>query len=908
MKYNGWNFIDNKGTFELDNPHKRNYLYFPLANDGGMMSAITPTLHGDIKIGQNTFFSTPVSSEDLHNSKSNRNFWANIHGKGIWSAVGVSSQQTANIFSKCETENVKLQAGFLWHRVIRRNVSYGIEAEVTNFVPVEDKQLELMKIKLTNKGNDSYTVTPTAAIPVYGRSADNIRDHRHVTSLLNRVSVVREGIEVKPAMTFDERGHRLNTISYNVYGADGHGNPPVGCIPLLEDFIGEGGCLEWPETVICNKSRLMAEGDSAEGYEAIGALRFADCLLKPEESITYILVMSISDDKTPKSSLIEYLSENSFDSAFEKNKESWEMKLQKLVFKCNDEKFDLWMKWVSLQPELRRIYGCSFLPHHDYGKGGRGWRDLWQDCLALILMDSDSVRPLLLNNFGGVRLDGTNATIIGTKPGEFIADRNNISRVWSDHGVWPFFTTLLYINQSGDSDFLFQNQTYFKDRLIMRSTEIDTEWSPCYGSKQKNEDGSIYEGTILEHILIQNLAAFFNTGVHNNIRLENADWNDAFDMAPQNGETVAFTAFYAGNLRDLSKLLVEIRKSGSVSEVELGAKVCILLDTLNEGIDYNRTEDKQKLLKKYCETCRHSVSGKKVPVSINRLIYDLDKKAMWLTRQVQDNEWISSREGYEWFNGYYDNSGKRVEGDNANGVRMTLTGQVFPVMMGISTQEQTVKAISAVNRYLFDKKLGGYRLNTNFREVKLDLGRCFGFAFGHKENGSVFIHMAVMYAFALYRRGAVSEGFEVLESLYRMSTDFEKAGIYPGIPEYFNEKGRGMYHYLTGSASWLLLLMLTEVYGIRGKTGNLVIDPKLKSRQFDPSGRAAVKTVFAGKALEIIFINKSFLDYGSYSVREITIDGKAAEFSFSEKAAVLERGKVSCLEPEKVYRVEVILM
>ena len=84
------------------------------------------------------------------------------------------------------------------------------------------------------------------------------------------------------------------------------------------------------------------------------------------------------------------------------------------------------MKWVTLQPILRRIYGCSFLPHHDYGRGGRGWRDLWQDCLALLLMEPAQVRDLLWNNFGGVRVDGSNASIIGSEPGEFIADRNSL--------------------------------------------------------------------------------------------------------------------------------------------------------------------------------------------------------------------------------------------------------------------------------------------------------------------------------------------------------------------------------------------------------------------------------------------------------------------------------------------------
>ena len=57
----------------------------------------------------------------------------------------------------------------------------------------------------------------------------------------------------------------------------------------------------------------------------------------------------------------------------------------------------------------------------------------------------------------------TNATIIGIKQGEFIADRNNITRVWMDHGAWPFLTTKLYIEQRGDIEFLLEKQSYFKD-------------------------------------------------------------------------------------------------------------------------------------------------------------------------------------------------------------------------------------------------------------------------------------------------------------------------------------------------------------------------------------------------------------------------------------------------------------
>ena len=158
-------------------------------------------------------------------------------------------------------------------------------------------------------------------------------------------------------------------------------------------------------------------------------------------------------------------------AAYERMKAYWEEKVN-VSYHTKDRRFDRYMQWVSFQPILRRIYGCSFLPHHDYGKGGRGWRDLWQDCLALLLMNPNGVGEMLLNNFQGVRIDGTNATIIGSREGTFIADRNQITRVWMDHGVWPFVTTKLYIDQTGDLAILEEEIPYFKDQQAGRGESV----------------------------------------------------------------------------------------------------------------------------------------------------------------------------------------------------------------------------------------------------------------------------------------------------------------------------------------------------------------------------------------------------------------------------------------------------
>ncbi|GIO86362.1 hypothetical protein J25TS5_32940 [Paenibacillus faecis] len=906
MTYESWKFLGKNGEFRLEQPEKSSFLYFPLVNEAGMMSAITPNLHGEMTSSHNTFLMEPVSVMDLHNSKASRNFWVHIEGAGAWSVSGNSAKQNAELFSNGK-ENSVVEAGFLWHKVIRENAETGLRAETVNFVPVTEDKIELMKVTLTNTGKSVLRLTPTAAVPIYGRSADDLRDHRHVTSLLHRVFTSNHGIEVQPALSFDERGHRVNKVTYSVFGSGAAGEAPVGFFPETEVFAGEGGALDWPEAVVANLEPTVQAGASLEGYEAIGALRFAPIQLEAGQSASYIVAMLITDDRTRPQQIAErYLSAARFDSLLADNQRYWQEKLDTVSFHSGDTEQDLWMKWVTLQPILRRLYGNSFLPYHDYGRGGRGWRDLWQDCLALMVMEPAEVRHLLLNNYAGVRIDGSNATIIGTKPGEFVADRNNIPRVWMDHGAWPLLTTLLYIHQSGDLELLLQPQTYFRDVFVKRCKDRDLNWTPEQGNKLLTKEGKVYEGSILEHILLQNMTTFFHVGKNGNILLEGADWNDGLDLAPNRGESVAFTAFYASNLLELSNLLLALREKKGLASLEVAEEMAVLFDTFTAPVSYDSIADKRALLDRYYDAIVPTVSGVKVKLDLAQAAEDLKRKAEWTIGHLRKNEWIKSQEGYEWFNGYYNDHAERVEGDHPQGVRMTLTGQVFSIMGGVATEEQVGKITAAVDRYLKDERIG-YRLNSRFGGIQQDLGRAFGFAFGHKENGAMFSHMTVMYANALYKRGFVKEGFEVLDSIYRLSVDFGKSRMYPGIPEYINEKGRGMYPYLTGSASWLLLTQLTEVFGVKGVYGDLMLEPKLVKPQFDQDGKASVETLFADRMFRIVYSNPEGADFDGYRIKGVTLNGQPAACDLSGNGCLISRSVLEALPKDGVHQLEVLL-
>ena len=902
----GWEFTGMDGTFRLDAPHNTSYLYFPLVNEVGMMSVVTPTLHGDIKTGQNTFYSLPLSAEDLHNTRSARNFWVHLAGYGPWSLTGNSAAQNADRYGQT-AEQVLLEAGLLWHKISRQNNQLGLKAEVTNLVPASEDRVELMHVSLTNLGTQAQTFTPTAAIPIFGRSADNLRDHRHVTSLLHRILCIKHGVLVQPSLSFDERGHVPNRTVYALLGCDGKGKPPEAFFPILADFIGEGGNLEWPLAIVINEEAPANAGTRAAGYEALGGLRFGPVRLQPGESSSWILILAILENSESSEALIgSYGSEEKFQYWFSETRRFWQAELRSLQVETGDSDFDNWLRWVALQPILRRLFGNSFLPYHDYGRGGRGWRDLWQDKLALLLAEPDKVAEELLSNLAGVRIDGSNATIIGSQIGEFKADRNEISRVWMDHGAWPFLAIKLYIDQSGDLEFMLREQTYFKDGHTHWAKSIDRSWSADSGTQLRTIQGEIYRGTVLEHLLIEHLSAFFNVGDHNNLRLEDADWNDGLDMATHQGESVAFSALYANNLQQLADLILQLDTIG-VHTVSLASELIPLLDRLGEPVDYEKPADRRQRLSTYFHMVEKTVCGRRQEVSTEALASDLRAKADHLGTHIRVNEWIEDQQGFGWFNGYYDNDGRRLEGNHPLGIRMTLSGQVFTMMGFIATDEQLQKMVRATDHYLFDEELGGYRLNTDFNEVLLSLGRATAFAYGHKENGAVFNHMAVMYAKALYQRGLVENGYKVLETIYRHSSNFMVSCIYPGIPEYFNDRGRGMYPYLTGSASWYLLTIVTEVFGVRGNRGDLLLMPKLLKKQFDSHGRAAIYTLFAGQRLVVSYLNPHALNSGEYAVQEVLLDGEKVMFEAVGRGARIARQSISSLSIDSEHHLEIKL-
>ncbi len=111
-----------------------------------------------------------------------------------------------------------------------------------------------------------------------------------------------------------------------------------------------------------------------------------------------------------------------------------------------------------------------------------------------------------------------------------------------------------------------------------------------------------------------------------------------------------------------------------------------------------------------------------------------------------------------------------------------------------------------------------------------------------------------------------------------------------------------MYHYLTGSASWLVLTQITAVFGVRGYYGDLILAPKLVREQFDPQGIAKMSFYFAAGRVAVEYHNPQRLDVGEYAIRQVHCNGCSIATAPIAQAEVLIKREIFTF-PESVLKV-----
>ena len=127
-------------------------------------------------------------------------------------------------------------------------------------------------------------------------------------------------------------------------------------------------------------------------------------------------------------------------------------------------------------------------------------------------------------------------------------------------------------------------------------------------------------------------------------------------------------------------------------------------------------------------------------------------------------------------------------------------------------------------------------LGPAYTSMVQDIGRLTQKFPGTAENGSIYNHAAVFYAFALYQKGKSEQAFSVLKRMFVSPDDAIKREQLPVfIPNYYRgaadqfptHLGRSSQLFNTGTVAWYYRCIIEGLFGVKGTLQGLKFEPQL---------------------------------------------------------------------------------
>lgn len=167
--------------------------------------------------------------------------------------------------------------------------------------------------------------------------------------------------------------------------------------------------------------------------------------------------------------------------------------------------------------------------------------------------------------------------------------------------------------------------------------------------------------------------------------------------------------------------------------------------------------------------------------------------------------------------------------------RIFLNSQSWALISGAAKGERLEACLHSVARHLSSPS-GPAKLAPAYTAWDPTIGKLTLKHAGHNENGAVYCHAAVFYAYGLYIARRPDQAFQVLRTLlpgYGGNT-IERSGQLPlYIPNAYvgpadaKNAGRSSHQGNTGTAPWYYLTVLSGLLGLRAELDGLRIDPQL---------------------------------------------------------------------------------
>ncbi|PCK08652.1 MAG: NdvB protein [Alteromonadaceae bacterium] len=198
--------------------------------------------------------------------------------------------------------------------------------------------------------------------------------------------------------------------------------------------------------------------------------------------------------------------------------------------------------------------------------------------------------------------------------------------------------------------------------------------------------------------------------------------------------------------------------------------------------------------------------------------------------------------------------------------RIFLNPQSWAILADIVEPEQCQKMLAAIDEQLVTP-YGVTMLAPAYTSMRDDVGRVTQKFPGSAENGSVYNHAAIFYAYSLYKLGDAERAFSVIRKMLTGpdEQDYLRRGQLPVfVPNYY----RGAYHqfpktagrssqlFNTGTVSWLYRCITEGLFGLRGDANGLVIEPQFPADWQN----AKASRRFRGALIELEFERSADVD------------------------------------------------
>jgi len=266
-------------------------------------------------------------------------------------------------------------------------------------------------------------------------------------------------------------------------------------------------------------------------------------------------------------------------------------------------------------------------------------------------------------------------------------------------------------------------------------------------------------------------------------------------------------------------------------------------------------------IKCWCQLCKEyqlKVSENKIKdyqyaaLAINKAVNKHLFRGDWFARGITDNGRVFGTEK--------DQQGK-----------IYLNPQSWAMLSGAANPVQQKVIVAEINKRLMTP-FGVMMLSPSYTDMVEDIGRITQKHPGVSENGSVYNHAAVFYAYALYQADQNDLAFDVLKKIMPSLNNCLQTGQLPVfVPNYY----RGAYHefpqhvgrssqlFNTGTVSWLYRCIVEELCGLKASNNTLIIAPKLPSQIRQLSGQRKYRGAivnFTICQLPEVFTNESYLN------------------------------------------------